>query len=226
MVRRSLALAVLFVAVGPLPSAVAAPTRLSAERTRVDVDSGKGSGVFGRWAVDRFGMPSYRYTADEESDARTAQPELKGRNDAWHQVGNDHAIANVFNHGYTQLWSQDRHYQWANFWDPGKQHFAGGYGYLRVDGRTISTLHDDLPDGARSERDFGIGYARRRTVADPVDVTEYVYAPFGDAPLILHDVTIQNTSSAAKKVSWFEYWDVNPVIQSPARTAIATGIPA
>src|SRR5206468_4420807 len=30
----------------------------------------------------------------------------------------------------------------------------------------------------------------------------------------LHDVTLKNTTSAAKRVSWFEYWDMNPYQQS------------
>ena len=40
-----------------------------------------------------------------------------------------------------------------------------------------------------------------------------VYAPFGDDPLLLHDVTIRNTSDRSREVSWFEYWDVNPRVQ-------------
>src|SRR3954451_19108974 len=44
---------------------------------------------------------------------------------------------------------------------------------------------------------------------DGIDTEEHVYAPFGDDPLLLHDVTITNTSDRARDVSWFEYWDVN-----------------
>jgi hypothetical protein len=173
-----------------------------------------GSGVFGSWGVDRFGLPAYRYTLDEETAPQAKQPEISGRTDAWHQVGNDHAIADAFNHGYTQLWSQDRRYEWTNLYQPGSNHFAGGYGYLRVDGKTVSTLYDDRPLGAPTEREFGAGYYRKRVQASGVDVEEFVYAPFGDDPLLLHDVTLKNTTSAAKQVSWFEYWDVNPYQQS------------
>ena len=41
-----------------------------------------------------------------------------------------------------------------------------------------------------------------------------VYAPFGDDPLLLHDVTITNRTTHAEPVSWFEYWDVNPFDQT------------
>ena len=93
------------------------------------------------------------------------------------------------------LWSQDRTYQWANYAEPASGHHGGGYGYLRAGDRTISTLYADRPEGAQTERLFGSGYFGRRTAVDGVDVSEEVYAPFGDDPLLLHDVTIRNTSA-------------------------------
>ena len=77
-----------------------------------------GSGVFGTWRTGPAGLPAYRYTLDEERDPRGRQPELAGSTDAWHQVGNDHVVANAYNHGEVQLWSQDRRFQWVNRRDP------------------------------------------------------------------------------------------------------------
>jgi hypothetical protein len=170
--------------------------------------------------VDRFGLPTYRYTTDEDTAARAKQPELNGSTDAWHQLGNDHIVANAYNHGYVQLWSQDRRYQWANLFQANRNHFAGGFGWLNVGGHVVSTLHSK----ATVARDFGVGYARRETTADGVDAEEFVYAPFGDDPILLHDVKLTNTTSTAKQVSWFEYWDVNPV-QQGTKTSIATAPP-
>ncbi len=76
------------------------------------------------------------------------QPELDGDTAAQHELGNDHIVAAAFNHGYTQLWSQDRLAQWANRYEPSARHFAGGYGYLRTGDRVLSTLHLDRPAGA------------------------------------------------------------------------------
>jgi hypothetical protein len=56
----------------------------------------------------------------------------------------------------------------------------------------------------------------------PLGVDESVYAPFGDDPLLLHDVTIHNDGSRARRITWFEYWDVNPFDQA-TKTPIATG---
>ena len=190
---------------------------LSAERSRVDVSSTRGSGAFGRWTVDRFGLPSYRYSIDEERDPDAAQPELGGRTDAWHQIGNDHIVADAFNHGYVQLWSQDRRYQWTNLFEPAAGHLSGGFGYLRLGDRTISTMYDDRPRGSRAERWFGVGYLKRRTGVAGVAVNERVYAPFGDAPILLHDVAITNRTGNARRASWFELWDANPYDQNAKR---------
>jgi len=211
-VRRSLA------ALLPLVAVTAAgaepPPPLSADQTAADIASTDGSGSFGTWIVDRFGLPAYRYEIDEETAPRAAQPELGGKRHAWHQVGNDHIVANAYNHGWVQLWSQDRLYQWINFYDAASSHFAGGFGYLNTGGQVSSTLYDDRPAGAVTEREFGVGYYRRRMATEGIEIEEFVYAPFGDDPLLLHDVTIRNPSSAPLEASWFEYWDVNPEIQA------------
>ena len=44
----------------------------------VDLASTYGSGSFGRWLVDGFGLPAYRYNVDEARDRDARQPELDG----------------------------------------------------------------------------------------------------------------------------------------------------
>ncbi|HUO69762.1 MAG TPA: hypothetical protein VMU39_03215 [Solirubrobacteraceae bacterium] len=201
-----------------------APARLSADRTPADIASTFGSGSFGRWLVDGFGLPGFRYEADEQRAARARQPELNGATAAQHELGNDHIVAAAFNDGYTQLWSQDRLAQWANRFAPDQRHYAGGYGYLNVGGRVLSTLYLDRPRGAVIRRVFGVGYYERALVADGVAVREDVYAPFGDDPLLLHDVTIHNATAHTERVSWFEYWDVDPYDQTH-RQLVRLGVP-
>jgi hypothetical protein len=189
----------------------------------VPIASTAGSGSFGTWRVDPFGLPSYRYRVDQTRSPLARQPELGGSTDAWHQLGNDHIVADAFNHGYVQLWSQDRRYEWTNRYEAAALHFGGGYGYLRVGDRVISTLYDDRPRGSDAERDFGVGYFRHTTTsASGISAEEHVYAPFGDDPVLLHDVTIRNDGPRGLKVTWFEYWDVNPFDQA-TKTPIATG---
>jgi hypothetical protein len=182
-----------------------------------DIDSAYGSGSFGRWKVDRFNLPFYRYKVDPETAPQARQPELDGNTDAWHQLGNDHVVATAHNDGRVQLWSQGRAFQWTNNHEPQARHYSGGYGYLRLEDRTISTLYADRPAGARTHRDFGAGYFRRQTVTKPAAVDERVYAPFGDSPLMIHEVNVRNTSRAPLRGSWFEYWDVNPFDEAEGR---------
>jgi hypothetical protein len=179
-------------------AAAAAPPPLSDDRSAPPIGSAAGSGSFGRWFVDGFGLPAYEYRADPAGDA-------------WHQLGNDHVVAAANARGHVQLWSQDRSYQWVNLTQPQAGQHGGGYGYLRTaDGRVISTLWADRPAGVRTRRDFGTGYLGRSTAAPGLAVTERVYAPFGDDPVLLHDVTIRNRSRRPLRASWVEYWGVNP----------------
>ena len=197
-------------AMAPINKAAA----LSWNATLPQISSTYGSGDFGTWATDSFGLPSYRYTIHQNTDPVAHQSELAGSTDAWSQVGNDRVKADAFNHGYTELWSQDRLAQWINQLDVSKRHEGGGFGYLNVDGRVSSTLYDDIPKGASSDRTFGVGYFSHSVSTSGIDAHEVVYAPFGNDPVLVHDVTLTNTSAHAENVSWFEYWDVNPYVQA------------
>ncbi|MGI8609278.1 MAG: GH36-type glycosyl hydrolase domain-containing protein [Candidatus Dormibacteria bacterium] len=194
-------------------AAETAPPFLSADHSPPDLNSTYGSGNFGAWQVDAYGLPYYRYDIDQNHNPIANQEELVGANNAWHQVGNDHVIADAYNHGWVQLWSQDRLSQWMNHYDAANNHFTGGFGYLNVDGRVISNLYDDRPAGSTMERDFGVGYYARKLQTTGTGISDVVYAPFGNDPVLLHDVTISNRSAASQNISWFEYWDVNPYEQ-------------
>ena len=194
------------------PAAGAAATPLSADVALPDIASTYGSGVFGQWTVDSFGLPAYRYTMDEEANPLARQPNLSGSTDAWSQVGNTRVKANAYNHGYTQLWSQDRLAQWTNYYDAAHGHFSGGFGYVNVDGKVFSTLYDDRPASATTSRTFGVGYYAHSMAADGAAVSDVVFAPFGNDPVLVHQVTISNTSSRTEHLSWFEYWDDNPYV--------------
>src|SRR5207237_8526503 len=77
-----------FSALALVPAAhAAAPPRLSSDHAPVSIASTYGSGHFGSWAVDGFGLPAYRYSVGELKTPFAAQPELAGRNGACHQVG-------------------------------------------------------------------------------------------------------------------------------------------
>jgi hypothetical protein len=191
-------------------NALAAPPPLSAEKASPNVASTYGSGDFGQWGVDRWGLPVYHYTDDQATDPNARQPELAGASQAQHQVGNDNIKGMAFNDGYTQLWSQQLVAQWANMYSPEHEHYAGGYGYLNVGGKVGSTFYLDHQTDESFLRDFGVGYSRKSISFHGLAVSEDTVAPFGSDPILLDNVTITNTASARVSASWFEYWDVNP----------------
>lgn len=196
-------LAVLGLAVAPDISAAKPAART--------VASTYGSGNFGTWMTDRWGLPAYAYSIDQNTNPIAAQPALGGSRDAWNAVANGHDKVDAHVDGRMQFWSQDHLAEWANDDQPAARHHSGGWGYLRVGGRTIATDYNDLPPGVSQRRRFGMGYFQRQTDAAPVAIDEYVYVPFGDDPLVLHDVTLRNRTRRTITATWWEYWDVNPV---------------
>lgn len=182
------------------------PAALSRAKDRPFPTSKVGGGNFGTWRTDRFGLPTYDLTTDAISPG--------GSPGAWHQLGNDRIIANAHSTGRVELWSQERRYQWTNRFDPANGHYSGGYGYLNLRGEVIPTLYEDRPTGSRASRSFGTGYSRNTLRTRGIEIDQHVFAPFGDDPLLIHQVTLRNTTSTPISASWFEYWDVNPFAQS------------
>ena len=114
--------------VRPRRCARAAVRRPRAAAGRLDVRERRASA---RGSSTRSGCRHSATPSTRTVDPRAQQPELAGGTEAQHQVGNDSIVAAAFNHGYTQLWSQDRLQQWANRWDqPETRHYAGGFGWL------------------------------------------------------------------------------------------------
>src|SRR5258707_8141551 len=66
-----------------------APPPLSADPTTPSIASAYGSGSFGHWLVDPYGLPAYDYSVNEAIDPNAKQPELAGATGAQHQLGND-----------------------------------------------------------------------------------------------------------------------------------------
>jgi hypothetical protein len=194
-------------------AAARAPAPLTFAGKLADISSTYGSGSFGHWQIDQWGLPTYQYTADQLTDTNTAQPDVAGSTADENQVGNDNIKGMAFNGGYIELWSQQLLSEWANKYDAATDHFAGGYGYINVNGHVGSTLYLDHPTGEQFKRWFGVGYYRKQISFEGLRVREDTYAPFGSDPVLLDDVTLRNTSKLTKTADWFEYWDVNPIDQ-------------
>lgn len=87
--------------------------------------------------------------------------------------------------------------------------YAGGFGYLDDGGEVWATAFRYRPTGAQTRRIFGMGYFQTETTYRDIRVTRRVYAPYGDDPILLADVQIENLRHAPADLRHYEYWDVN-----------------
>ena len=103
-----------------------------------------GSGHFGEWITDQFGLPAYRYTCNQITDPKAVTPvhkQWRGPTDHTHQVGNDRIIAAVSNFGYVQVRQDEGSPKFLNDYFPEQSHFGGGIGFLTDGEQVLSTYY-------------------------------------------------------------------------------------
>ena len=166
-----------------------------------------GSGSFGVWIDDEFGLPAFHYTCDQVHDPKAVtavRPGILSTTDHIHQVGNDRLVAVVSNYGVVQVRQDEGAPKFLNDYQPEHGQYGGGIGYL-TDGReTLSTFYTG---SAKSfDRIFGAGYFRKRVAGANYAVDQVISAPFGDDPVLLSQVTITNHGTSAAQLRWIEYW--------------------
>ncbi len=166
-----------------------------------------GSGYFGQWIEDEYGLPGFRYECDQVKDPKAVTqvgPGLLSARDHVHQVGNDRVIAVVSNYGYVSVRQDEGAPKFLNEHCPERGHYGGGIGWLSDGRETLSTYY---PGGASSfERTFGMGYFRKKVAGGNYAVDQVILAPFGDDPVLLSQVTVTNHGTAPAKLRWVEYW--------------------
>jgi hypothetical protein len=166
-----------------------------------------GSGNFGEWIEDEHHLPAYRYTCKQELEARAISPTnpmWRNATDHSHQVGNDRLVAVASNYGYIQVRQDEGSPKFLNDYDPASGHYGGGFGYVTDGSTSISTFY---PGGADTfERTFGTGYYRKTVHSADYSADQVVFAPFGDDPLLISQVTITNHRDGEAELRWIEYW--------------------
>ncbi|MHA1266870.1 MAG: GH36-type glycosyl hydrolase domain-containing protein [Candidatus Helarchaeota archaeon] len=166
-----------------------------------------GSGYFGEWIVDSYGLPAYRYTCDQINDEKAKTPV----NEMWrkstehlHEVGNDRLVAVVSNYGHVLVRQDEGAPKFLNDHNPAQGSYAGGFGYL-TDGTVL--LSSYYPGNCEKfERIFGMGYYRKTISGAGLEADQLIFAPFGDDPLVISQVTITNKREKAADLRWIEYW--------------------
>ena len=166
-----------------------------------------GSGYFGEWIQDEFGLPAYRYDCDQNRDPKAVTPVnpiWRSPTDHSHQVGNDRLVAVASNHGYVQVRQDEGGPKFLNDYDPGRGHYGGGFGYLTDGKATLSTFYSSQAESF--QRIFGVGYYRKTVSQSGYTADQVIYAPNGDDPLLISQVTITNHRSQEAGLRWIEYW--------------------
>ncbi|MDD1778210.1 MAG: hypothetical protein LUQ65_08585, partial [Candidatus Helarchaeota archaeon] len=166
-----------------------------------------GSGYFGEWIQDEFGLPAYRYTCDQINDPKAISPVnefWRPKTEHLHQVGNDRLVALASNYGHLQVRQDEGSPKFLNDNDPEKGVYAGGFGYLTDGDTVLSTFY---PGHAESfERIFGMGYYQKSVEGKGLKAEQTIFAPFGDDPLLISQVFITNNRETPVDLRWIEYW--------------------
>src|SRR5208282_4274929 len=152
-----------------------------------------GSGYFGNWAEDEFGLPAFHYTCDQINDPKAVTQVNPGHLSATehiHQVGNDRVVAIASNYGHVRVRQDEGAPKFLNDFAPERGQFGGGIGYLS-DGKVVLSTH--YPGNAKTfDRIFGTGYLRKKVAGEKYAIDQVIFAPFGDDPVLISQVTITN----------------------------------
>ncbi|MFX1468232.1 MAG: GH36-type glycosyl hydrolase domain-containing protein, partial [Promethearchaeota archaeon] len=108
------------------------------------------------------------------------------------------------NYGYIQVRQDEGGPKFLNVYDPEYKHYAGGFGYLTDGEIIISTFYKG--NSSFFERIFGVGYYRKTVEDNGYILDQVVFAPYGDDPILISQVTITNNREVAVDLSWVEYW--------------------
>ncbi|MFN7952668.1 MAG: hypothetical protein U0610_13170 [bacterium] len=212
--------AALAVALGCGAGATASPPREAPSL----VDSDRGSGIFGRWILDADGLPAYEYTLDPQVDERARFPDSRGRDRRDHvfNFGNDRINALGFNDGHVEVYGSDRAPTLLDRFDPEHGNFAGGFGYLADGEAAWSTAYRHRPADAVTRRVFGVGYLETSLAHRGIVAERRVFAPAGDDPLVVSEVTLRNDGKERRSVAHYEFWDVNlhQLVPLPSMTGV------
>ena len=172
-----------------------------------EADKAYGSGHFGKWISDSFGLPAYQYTCNQIKDPKAVSPVDKAwrsPTDHTHQVGNNRLVAAVSNYGYVQVRQDEGSPKFLNDYCPERDRYGAGIGFLADENNVLSTFYAGTAEAF--DRILGMGYLRKRVIGHQYQIDQVIFAPFGDDPVLISQVTITNRSKQPARPRWVEYW--------------------
>jgi hypothetical protein len=185
-----------------------------------------GSGYFGQWITDGQGLPAYHYECDQLTDVAAISPTntiWRKENDHTFQFGNDRIVCAASNFGTVQVRQDEGAAKFLGDISAENNCFGGGIGWLSDSNSTLTTYYDGKADSF--ERVYGAGYMRKTVEKGDLSAEQLIFTPYGDDPVLISHVTIENKSTQSKQLKWYEYWGAKPYLMS-LRTlllSLATG---
>ena len=171
-----------------------------------------GSGYFGEWITDGHGLPAYRYDCDQLTDPAAVSPTnpvWRKDNDHTFQFGNGRITCVASNFGTIQVRQDEGAPKFLCDVDHEKHCYGGGLGWLSDGkGTTLSTYYDGNADSF--ERIYGAGYMLKKVSKGSLAATQLIFTPYGDDPVLISRVTVENNGSEAVDAKWHEYWGARP----------------
>ena len=113
-------------------------------------------------------------------------------------------MAAVSNYGYIQVRQDEGSPKFLNDYCPEQHRYGAGIGFLADERMVLSTYYSGRAESF--DRVFGIGYLRKRVTGRPYEIDHVIFAPFGDDPVLISQVTVTNRSDRAVSPRWVEYW--------------------
>lgn len=167
-----------------------------------------GSGNFGLWVYDEYGLPAYQYECNQYQIPEKMP--FVNKDSIWgdyrnhfNQIGNDRIIGITSNFGYIKIRQDEGGPKFLNDYTPKNRQYAGGFGYFVAGTNCLGTFYQEQEN---FERVFGCGYFKKRVWDSDYDLTQTVFAPYGDDPCLVSKVTVKNNTDTAVESKWIEYW--------------------
>ena len=188
-----------------------------------------GSGLYGNWESDKFGLPVYRYDYDQYKIPEKLP--LTNKNSVWgdyrdhfSQIGNNRIIGLISNFGYVRIRQDEGGCKFLNDYLPKERQFAGGFGYFTDGSEVLSTFYQEQKE---FERYFGCGYFFKKTWSENYQIEQTLYAPFGDDPCLINQISITNKSDKKVTGKWVDYWgsEVYQITYRPMKYAQLKHLP-
>ncbi len=169
-----------------------------------------GSGWFGKWIVDEYGLPAYEYTINHEIDPSALTFTTQGSSrDHWHQLGNSRLNALAHNSGFVEVFENSRGPQWLTHRSFKERKLGGGIAVVAEDGNCWCDLFSQERFHEGYRRVFGMGYFRKVSKHNNLVLDHTVLTPVSDDPVVASEVTVRNESNRARTITLFNYWGIN-----------------